>query len=337
MVAPARLLGIDWGSSRRRAYVFDGAGQCSCRHDDGEGAFAARGRFEASLHALRAVLGVDADVPVVMSGMVGSAQGWQEAAYLDSTVPLAQLPAELVPVQGAQRCFIVPGYRYCQGGRIDVMRGEETQLFGASALGHGDGWIVLPGTHSKWVELAGGTIVRFTSYMTGELFAALAAGGSLSSLMAEVNVGGGGNGAAAVAGAGSAPPDALAAAGGAGNGPPDALAAGAARAQAMEPLTATLFEARARVVAGGEPAAQTRQYVSGLLIGTEFAAQLARMAAEQPAGATDPPPVVSLLGAAPLCDQYARIAQQFGLSTRMIDPVEAYCAAIGRFAEKASQ
>jgi 2-dehydro-3-deoxygalactonokinase len=29
------------------------------------------------------------------------------------------------------------------------MRGEETQLLGAVALGHRDGWLVLPGTHSN--------------------------------------------------------------------------------------------------------------------------------------------------------------------------------------------
>jgi 2-dehydro-3-deoxygalactonokinase len=42
-----------------------------------------------------------------------------------------------------------PGYRYRSGAAVDVMRGEETQLLGAVALGHRDGWLVLPGTHSN--------------------------------------------------------------------------------------------------------------------------------------------------------------------------------------------
>src|SRR3712207_8750412 len=31
----------------------------------------------------------------------------------------------------------------------------------------------MPGTHSKWVEVAGGRIERFGTHMTGELFAVL--------------------------------------------------------------------------------------------------------------------------------------------------------------------
>ena len=31
----------------------------------------------------------------------------------------------------------------------------------------------MPGTHSKWVEVADGKIVDFSTYMTGEIFAAL--------------------------------------------------------------------------------------------------------------------------------------------------------------------
>ena len=54
------------------------------------------------------------------------------------------------------------------------MRGEETQLLGLLALRPGfEGIAVLPGTHSKWVEIRGGKIMRFSSAMTGELFEVL--------------------------------------------------------------------------------------------------------------------------------------------------------------------
>jgi len=53
------------------------------------------------------------------------------------------------------------------------MRGEETQVFGALSLfGVEDGLFVLPGTHSKWVMAGSGGISGFSTYMTGEMFAA---------------------------------------------------------------------------------------------------------------------------------------------------------------------
>lgn len=297
MVSPACLLGIDWGTSNRRAYVIGAGGNCLRQHEDAQGALAARGQFAASLRALRGQLEVDAQVPVVMSGMVGSAQGWQEVAYLDHSVPLGRLPETLVPVAGEAACFIVPGYCYRDHGSIDVMRGEETQLLGALMLGHGDGSYVLPGTHSKWVEVADGTVMRLTTFITGEMFAALRASGTLAPLMAE------------------------------GGPDPGALRAGANRAQSAEALSHTLFEARARVVAGESSAEATRSYVSGLLIGTEFAARGAG------APVTAPAPVLRLIASHELTGPYREVAQMLGYATELIDPDQAYCAALARFME----
>lgn len=295
MVAAACLLGVDWGSSNRRAYVMGAGGNCLRRHEDGEGALAARGRFAESLQGLRQQLELDALVPVVMSGMVGSAQGWQEVAYLDSSVPLQRLPETLVPVAAAPGCFIVPGYCYRGQGGVDVMRGEEAQLLGALSLKHGEGCYVLPGTHSKWVEVADGAIARLTTFMTGELFATLQSAGTLAPLMAQ------------------------------GGDDPDALRAGANRAQSAEALSHTLFEARARVVAGESRASAARSYVSGLLIGTEFAARRCC----QP-GAV---PVLRLLASRELSAPYSEVARQLGYAVELIDPHQAYCAALARFME----
>lgn len=294
MVAPACLLGIDWGTSNRRAYVMGAGGACLRKHEDAQGALAARGHFADSLQALRQQLQIDALVPVVMSGMVGSAQGWQEVAYLDSSVALARLPETLVPVSGAPGCFIVPGYCYRDHGSVDVMRGEESQLLGALLLGHGDGCYVLPGTHSKWVEVTAGTITRLTTFITGELFAALRSNGTLAPLMAE-----GGDDAGA-------------------------LRDGAHRAQDAQALTHTLFEARASVVSGASSAGRTRSYVSGLLIGTEFAGRA-------PAGAAAP--ALRLIASPELAAPYREVAQMLGHGTALIDPGDAYCAALARFME----
>lgn len=235
------LLGIDWGTSNRRAYLLERDGRCIAQHNDGQGMLAVGKDFAGSLAALRQQMGVEPGVTTVMSGMVGSASGWQEVPYLDTSVPLTDLPAHLVPVQGAADCLIVPGYCQRTNG-VDVMRGEETQLLGAVALGMSDGWVVLPGTHSKWVRLRAGRVQQLSTYMTGELFAMLAAGGTLSALM------------------------------GPGEDDPAAFTAGMDEAQLGKPLSNTLFGVRARVVAKEMPAARARSFVSGLLIGTEFTA-----------------------------------------------------------------
>ena len=297
MVAPACLLGVDWGSSNRRAYVIGADGNCLRRYEDAQGAVAVRGHFAESLQGLRQLLALDALVPVVMSGMVGSAQGWQEVAYLDSSVPLGRLPDTLVPVTGAPGCFIVPGYCYREHASVDVMRGEETQLLGALLLKHGDGCYVLPGTHSKWVEVGDGTIRRLTTFITGELFAALRASGTLAPLMAD------------------------------GSEAPNALRAGANRAQGAEALSHTLFEARARVVTGDASAGETRAYVSGLLIGTEFAAR------RSDGSDAERVPMLRLIASSALTAPYLDVAHMLGYTTELIDPDQAYCAALARFME----
>jgi 2-dehydro-3-deoxygalactonokinase len=60
------------------------------------------------------------------------------------------------------------------------MRGEETELMGLFARGRWadvaqDGLVVVPGTHSKHVVVQRHQVTDFRTYMTGELFDALAA------------------------------------------------------------------------------------------------------------------------------------------------------------------
>ncbi|NHZ66382.1 2-dehydro-3-deoxygalactonokinase [Massilia genomosp. 1] len=236
-----QLLGIDWGSSNRRAYLVRRDGKCLARHADDQGMLAVGGDFAGALASLRERMGVAPGVAVVMSGMVGSASGWQEVPYLDTNVPLTGLPAHLAGVAGHPGCFIVPGY-CTRDGAVDVMRGEETQLLGAVGRGLLDGWVVLPGTHSKWVYLRAGKVDQLVTYMTGELFSMLAAGGTLAALMA-----------------GALDDD-------------SAFAAGLQEARRARALSNALFGARARVVSKTMAAAQARSFVSGLLIGAEFVA-----------------------------------------------------------------
>ena len=292
------LLGIDWGTSNRRAYLIDRQGNCLARHEDKQGMLAVRGRFGESLAGLLTALDIGADVPLLLSGMVGSASGWQEVAYADCALPLERLPAHLAPLADpawAGRGHIVPGYCYRAGAgadaAVDVMRGEETQLLGAVALGRRDGWLVLPGTHSKWVLLRDGAVASIATYMTGELYAMLAAGGTLAALM---------DGDSAE---------------------PHAFAAGLRQAGLGEPLSNSLFRVRARVVAGAMPQAQAAGFVSGLLIGAEFAA--AARAAEGQG--------ITVIGSPALAARYDVAAQHFGLKCTVLDPHKVYCTAVSQF------
>jgi 2-dehydro-3-deoxygalactonokinase len=52
-------------------------------------------------------------------------------------------------------------------------------------LEDGEGRFVLPGTHSKWATVRNGRITGFTTYMTGEVFAALRNHTILGRLMQE--------------------------------------------------------------------------------------------------------------------------------------------------------
>ena len=304
------FLGIDWGTSNRRAYHMARDGRCLAQHDDDQGLLAVAGNFAASLAQLRATMGIDAAVPVIMSGMVGSNSGWQEVPYLDIAVPLEQLPQHLAAVGGNPACLIVPGYCARNDG-VDVMRGEETQLLGAIALGIRDGWMVLPGTHSKWVYLRDGVVQQLSTYMTGELFAMLSKSGTLAPMMATVHNSATNNAVEHNVVPSTTADDDL------------AFAAGMAEARECKPLTHSLFGVRARVVAKAMAAGAARSFVSGLLIGTEFVAAQARDGN-----------VIHLIASATLSARYARAAAQFGMQAVVLDPDAVFRAALGLFFPK---
>ena len=256
------FIGIDWGTTHRRATLIAADGTLVSERADGEGALACKGRFRASLEALIAAWPeADAMLPVVMAGMVGAGIGWQAVPYLEGETPLSDLARHLARVAdtpAGRRWFIAPGYclKGPTPGEVDVMRGEETQLFGALHLlgiDASDGCYVLPGTHSKWVRLRAGRIVELRTYMTGELFALLRQHGTLASAMqtADVHV------------ASGLEHDSVAE-------DPEFLR-GAADAAAGPVLTHALFGARARVVTGALAPEAAAAYVSGLLIGAEWA------------------------------------------------------------------
>lgn len=179
------MIGIDWGSSGFRAYrIADGT--VLERRTAGSGIASLTPTDYAAVlqQQIGDWLQAEPAALVLLSGMVGSRQGWREAAYVECPAGLADLAGKLCPVDlGAGRfAHIVPGLS-CRSadGVPDVMRGEETQVFGLDLTG--DAGICLPGTHSKHVQLRGGRIAGFATAMTGEVFALLKSHGLIAAML----------------------------------------------------------------------------------------------------------------------------------------------------------
>ncbi|WP_226015624.1 2-dehydro-3-deoxygalactonokinase [Novosphingobium sp. FKTRR1] len=231
------LIAIDWGTTNRRAFLLDADGQLLRTLRDGKGLLAVEpGGFPAELAAIRAELG---DLPVLLAGMVGSARGWVNVAYLPCPAGLADLAKGLHWID--RRTAIVPGLSDPAG---DVMRGEEVQLLGAVAAGlaPADALLCQPGTHCKWARMVDGKVASFATAMTGELFALL----RNHSLLAEFLTG-----------------EVV---------DNDAFRQGVSTGLAGR-LTSHLFGVRASALLGLRSAQDSAAYASGLLIGHDVAGE----------------------------------------------------------------
>ena len=237
------MIAVDWGTSSFRAFRLCESGATD-RVDGPHGILhVPSGGFADVLRAAIAPWLADGERHVLMSGMIGSRQGWQEAPYLPCPAGAADLAHALVPVpfNGAQ-VLLVPGLTV-DGMVPEVMRGEEVQIVGALEATGPDAVACLPGSHSKWVRIANGQVAGFATHLTGEAFAALRGHTILGRLMQP-----------------GAAPD------------PDAFARGVARSGDSGGLLHHLFGVRTLGLTGGLADAAAASYLSGLLIGHEVRA-----------------------------------------------------------------
>jgi 2-dehydro-3-deoxygalactonokinase len=286
------LVGIDWGTTNRRAYVLDADGGLLKRHADEKGLLAVDGKFEEALAELLRRLELE-HADVILSGMVGSRNGWREVPYLTADTPLAGLAGAMVEVETRlpdTRCRIVPGYRYLENGMPDVMRGEEIQILGALQLGAAQGWFALPGTHSKWVRVEAGAIKEMATFMTGELFSLLSWHGTLAALMEKQDP------------------------------VPAAFEAGL-QAAGRGGFTHMAFVCRALVVTDAMPAGHAWSYLSGLLIGSELH-EIKRRTGGQALSE------VQIIGSPALVERYADAFRLFEIPCRTWLPADVYVAAL---------
>lgn len=279
------LVGVDWGTSSFRAFRLAPDGAVLDRRASARGILqVTEGGFPA---ALRAEIGdwLGAGRPrILLSGMVGSRQGWREAPYLpcpagaaDLAAALMRLPADGLPDGVA--AWLVPGVSGTDGSGVpEVMRGEETQIVGAlraAGTGDADGLVCLPGSHSKWVRVRQRRIAGFATHMTGEAFAALRGHTILGRMMRDAAEGADANAADRTA-----------------------FADGIARSAEPGGLLHHLFGVRTLGLTGRLGAEDAPAYLSGLLLGHEVRAALA--------AGDDPDGRVRLIGSAALCALYAR-------------------------------
>jgi 2-dehydro-3-deoxygalactonokinase len=168
-----RFASCDWGTSTFRLRLVDGAVGAEVRTDDGAAKLAALPGDRAEAFRTTLARGLEqlqapASLPVVVSGMASSSIGWKELPYAKLPFSLDGRDAVWEKVDG--RVYLISGLR----SETDVLRGEETEALGLVAqLGREmpfEALFLLPGTHSKHLEVNPGGIAVFRTFMTGELF-----------------------------------------------------------------------------------------------------------------------------------------------------------------------
>ena len=109
-------------------------------------------------------------LPLLISGMASSTLGMLELPYKE--IPFAQDGSDLF-VKGMKGSADFPHPVWIISGvrtTLDVIRGEETILAGASLPEWEEQIVVMPGTHSKHMLIRNGYCRDFATYMTGEFF-----------------------------------------------------------------------------------------------------------------------------------------------------------------------
>ena len=297
----------DWGTSRLRLFLCLDERVLETRQGPGIGVLP--GSAAATLGALiagwRDTYG---PLPLVLCGMAGSRNGWRETPYLPCPADLRTLGQAALRFEADGARVVIASGLSCVSrlGPPDVMRGEETQIAGALALhpglGTGGHLLCLPGTHTKWVWLEDGRVRDFLTALTGELFALLRDGSTLTR--------------AAPPGTSSETSGSLGGSDGSRDGFEEGLE-GAAVLPGTSLLHA-LFAVRSRQLLQGRSREWAVSYLSGLMIGADV-----RGAIPVFAHRTE----VVLIGDAVLNERYAQALRHEGVAASCLDGEQ--CALAG--------
>jgi 2-dehydro-3-deoxygalactonokinase len=184
----AHCIALDWGSSSLRAYVLGFDAEVLAEHRSDLGILKAQDFQNTLANLCEPWDKLYGKLPCLASGMIGSKQGWIDAGYLATPCGFDSIAAAAKDISNlaGRKLWIMPGLRHIDAATqtSDVMRGEETQVFGA---GIENGIVVLPGTHSKWVKVVDSKIVAFKTFMTGEAYSLFRHQSILAKLMPTEN------------------------------------------------------------------------------------------------------------------------------------------------------
>ena len=282
------LLALDWGTSSLRGALLAADGTVIEERSFARGILTVeKGGFPALFDSLFGDW-MQPDTLCLIAGMAGSQQGWLEAPYCPCPAGFAEIAAGLAWVD-QNRIAIVPGLSIEKQGTPDVMRGEETQLFGAlQRLGLHDACMVLPGTHSKWVTVTDRRVTDFSTWMTGEFYALLREHSILARTMPAFS---------STNNAAQTP--AL---------EPDAFEQGVAHALRGDGLLHTAFSTRTLSLFKRLPEEALPSYLSGLVIGEELKCQTLL-----------PGQTVVIIGSETLAVRYALALRLMGVPVQRAD------------------
>ena len=255
------LISCDWGTSTFRVRLLRGDSTPSliAERTNASGVTAFPPGSDATYRSFlaREIAALFADgrlkpepVRIVLSGMITSSIGWKQPPYAVLPFPLngsaAVVERDLLDtVYGGHELVFVSGVR----GEAEVLRGEECELIGLYAQPQAAGLLsssvaILPGTHSKVLDISAGHVTSFRTFLTGELFDLLCRHSILRHAVA---------GGECKAETGPAFEEGVSRVAGAG-------------------LLGSLFSVRARSLLEGAGPGWSRDFLSGLVIGDELAA-----------------------------------------------------------------
>ena len=242
------MLLIDWGTTSLRLFEVNDSGEILGHRRSNHGISQIdRDQFETILaEEISAFTEIEY---VFLCGMIGSSQGLWPTTYIETPadkttyIEHSRSVRSTHPQLANRRIVVMPGVRHeDKTGQIEVMRGEEAQIFGfCSTQPNFRGAVVLPGTHSKWVQVQDGTIIDIKTYMTGELFQTICANTILQhTTNSEDEIS------------------------------PDLFSLGVRAAMTGESILNTMFQSRTQVLNDRWNIAEATSFLSGLLIGSEL-------------------------------------------------------------------
>jgi 2-dehydro-3-deoxygalactonokinase len=277
------VIGFDWGTSSLRAYLINSIGTVAEVRKSSQGVLTSQNFRETVSTLCKPWDKAYGPLDCIASGMIGSKQGWCDAGYVDAPANFQTIAKQLKDIShlAGRHFLLVPGIK--QGNPLDAMRGEETQVFGAMGVDQlSNGVAVLPGTHSKWVQMENGAVLKFNTYMTGETFALFRQHSILAKLM---------------------PPQAEAGLF------VEALCEGVRLAKAAPAnLLSNLFSARTRGLFNELPSQALPDYLSGILIGHEIASAITEFSGG-----------LTLIGENALVARYSEALKIFNVAHQIID------------------